>query len=313
MLKTTLGVIVGVIVGAVSMALYQRHLNPSQSFRDGIAPAHTEELTRLQDKIESLESVLAGQGKARQPLVVATAKDTAPADSPEKKTPVPSQADFAERIREQNRRRAETRNAARLATLSQRLNLSPEQTERVHALLEQQTANGPALGNRIIVGSGNEDTVAANSITFNASGDDTLHPRGSGEFNSALDTLLDDTQREAYASLQQEERRNRVEAEANEELARLQRMLTLTDAQKDAAFQAFSEIARDRQDSGPSSSAAAGQRVDALRNILTPEQAKVYQEAPQVFIFGEGGAGMAATIEIQLQDSSELSPSQKSP
>ncbi len=316
MLKTTLGVIAGVLIGAVSMALYHRQSHSSPSLEDAMAPAHTEELARLQEKISSLEGVLAGQGKAREPLVVASGKNPETPAPSTNRTPQaePSLEVFTEQFRERTRQRTETRNAARMATLAQRLNLSPEQEEKVRALLARKASTGSDPGNRITVGAAMEGELTASSVTLNGSGSDAGN---ADDFDAALAPLLDDTQRGAYASLQKEERRDQVEAEANEQLARLQRMLTLTDAQKDAAFLAFTEIAREQQESTDAlSDGFAGtrsRRVEALRNILSPEQAKVYETSPQFLILGEGGAGIGATLEIHLDKGGQHTPSDPSP
>lgn len=120
--------------------------------------------------------------------------------------------------------------------------------------------------------------------------------------DAILASLTADQQKE-YESFRAEEKSNALEAVANRELSHLQSMTNLSPEQKDQAFAAFSEIAsrefnlpvlepgKDAEAIKEAVSARWAARQEALREILTPEQMAIYQQAGNPFASGTGTGG----------------------
>lgn len=108
-------------------------------------------------------------------------------------------------------------------------------------------------------------------------------------FDEDLAALLNEAQKEAYTGYQADQRANMAEARANQDLAALQSMFELNSDQKDQAFDAFAELARqdleapDPVDGILNTGRIIQQRekrITALEPILTDEQMAVYRDSP---------------------------------
>jgi hypothetical protein len=213
---------------------------------------------------------------------------------------------------EEQRKEARARKIdERLAALKSRLKLTPDQETKVRALLESSPDMGRGAG--LLEGvkvavNGNAGGVSLSSAAASA-GNAT-----GGSFDEQLAALLSPDQQDEFVAFQQEQRENRVEIATNREMTQLQQQLTLTPEQKDQAYQALGDIARNEADQpangfDPAAMAAAKQaRVDALRPILTPEQLKAYESNPAA-AFGipevtvmPGGASVG-TIQMNVAPS----------
>lgn len=111
--------------------------------------------------------------------------------------------------------------------------------------------------------------------------------REDGAMRRILDPLLSPDQQERLDGYIEDQRANQIEIIANAQLMQLQSMLSLSDEQKDQAFASFARIAEDRVDNppaagdgpGPGPAAFFEQNVEAMREVLTPEQMEIYQRA----------------------------------
>lgn len=209
----------------------------------------------------------------------------------------PEMKEMMAKMEEQRKEARARRIDERLAALKSRLNLTPDQEAKVRALLEA-APDMQGLANDIHFSvngkSGGLVTAGAALGGGNANG---------GKLDDQLAALLSSEQQDEFAAFQQEQRENRAEIATNREMSQLQQQLTLTPEQKDQAFQALGDIARNEAENpqngfDPAAREAAMQaRKDALRPILTPEQMKAYESnpmmsfgAPEVSIITVGSA-----------------------
>ena len=202
-------------------------------------------------------------------------------------------AEVTERVKQAEAERAEKRIAAQLASLSQLLNLSDEQAEKVRALLEKQQAGKKDRLSSIISFATDVDGLEGKTPAELAG--QLLGGNGAGEeadafdFDSELLAVLDDDQKSAYREYLDNRNENHIEATANRQLAQLQ--TTVTDMSKDQKDQAFDEFARIAREDIEANGAPAedggfdlGRRMQqreaeqaAMEGILTPEQFEVYR------------------------------------
>lgn len=108
-------------------------------------------------------------------------------------------------------------------------------------------------------------------------------------FEETLSKTLTPEQQQEYKTYQAEEKSSQIEMMANMELMQLQTTVSLSEEQKDKAFQAFSQEAQRTSD--PQSYQTGGtidtntiidqqmqRKKEALRGILTPEQFAIYEK-----------------------------------
>ena len=191
----------------------------------------------------------------------------------------------------------------RLAALRARLNLSDEQAAALREILEKNPQGPEAM---IMSAMAGKEVDKARLIV------DFLRPgQKSAELTEKVAALLTPEQQEAYTAFRQEQRTNDIEIKTGKELARLQASLTLSPEQKDKAFAVLSAMAEQEYDTPVSPMAgflaqqakangsgnkdlqehleeitAAGdlvtqrrqQRVEAMREILAPEQVSLYED-----------------------------------
>ncbi|MCW1926372.1 hypothetical protein OKA05_27725 [Luteolibacter arcticus] len=175
----------------------------------------------------------------------------------------------------------------RLAALKSRLKLTPDQETKVRALLEASPDMGRGAGLMDAV----SFAVNGSSGTVSAAGATSAASATAGNFNEQLQALLSPDQQEEFGAFQQEQKENRVEIATNREMTHLQQQLTLTPEQKDQAFQALGNVARNEAEESSGNrldletiKAAKQARVEAMRPILTPEQLKVYESNPATLL-----------------------------
>ncbi|RYD38471.1 MAG: hypothetical protein EOP86_00745 [Verrucomicrobiaceae bacterium] len=197
------------------------------------------------------------------------------------------------------------RHDARVLALTTKLNLSPEQQNAVREALQKGSADRDAV--REAGDARRRDGAQDTDETRRADMAKIAAIDAAQEENIAA-TMSGD-QVTAYADYKNEQKQVTVENRANQMLGDLQNRFSLTDEQKDAAFQYF---AKQEQESGfdPVQIVAQGgdpmalmeqmqkERLEALKQILTPEQFALHsaQEAQRAEMFrsmqpgGTGGA-----------------------
>ncbi len=185
------------------------------------------------------------------------------------------------KMREMDRKQ---RQDSRMLALTTKLNLTPEQQTAIRAALEKSSTE--------------KDTLREAGETRRRSGTkDTEEVRRADMAKFAeLDTLQEKTiaatlsaeQLAAYTEYQAEQKRTTVENKANQQLGDLLTRFSLTEDQKDAAFQVFAKQ-EEENSLEPSRVAAMGgdfvklfeerqkAQLDSLKQILTPDQYELYK------------------------------------
>lgn len=186
---------------------------------------------------------------------------------------------------------------ARILNLKTKLNLTPEQETAVRAAMEKGSLDRDALREAMDARrrSGEEETDKtrqANAAKFAAS---------EAEQEKAITATMSDEQLTAYEAYKTEQKATQVEAQANRQLNDLQSKLSLTDEQKDAAFQFYADQEQNGFDPGkiiaeggdPAKYFEERQKttLEAMKQILTPEQYELYskQEEERSTMFRNGG------------------------
>ncbi|MEM9478603.1 MAG: hypothetical protein AAGA58_02960 [Verrucomicrobiota bacterium] len=115
------------------------------------------------------------------------------------------------------------------------------------------------------------------------------------QVDAFAEEFLNDEQMLTYEEYKKRKEVDRIERNANEELTQLQMVVSLTDEQKDAAFNIFADFAtRETPESymnlPPGNEAEAfnqdylAPRVEAMEDILTPDQLQIYTDQSRVMI-----------------------------
>lgn len=268
--KTKAVIAAALLVAATAPLIYQQRridaLEWELHARQGSVPAPSIKRT----------SVAAGEKEK-----AVTSSDASPAEIADSPNPVAPEstapADPVVDVDAMNRGKVKEKAAA----LRQRLALTAEQETRIAEALEY------------------------GQTTFKISPPNVIPVKPTAEalrkMEDAISATLTADQQEEYHVFRAEEKANVLEAAANQELSRLQSMVTLSPEQKDQAFAAFSDIAS-RESSlpvlDPDREAPAiretektrwAERQEALNAILTPEQMALYQQAGNPFRRGSGG------------------------
>lgn len=172
---------------------------------------------------------------------------------------------------------------SRLLALGTALNLTPNQKAAVQAALEKGSSERDALRE-----AGFSSGKPPSPEQFAAS--------EKAQEDAILATLTSD-QLGAYSEYKDAEKQTRAETRASQQLNELQSSLSLTAAQKDAAYQLFADQAiAPAATSADPAKAWEEQRaatLAAMSEILSPEQYELYQkqEAERVKLFGNRGPG----------------------
>ena len=224
----------------------------------------------------------------------------------DKETPVRENAGVADQTPEQAARSAQFRKMrmmdraqrqdAKILALTTKLNLTPEQQAAVRAALEKGSADRDAIRD-----AGDERRRAGTADTEEKRRADraTVAAIETTQEQSIVAGMSAD-QLAAYSEYQTEQKQATVESRANQQLGDLANKFSLTEEQKEAAFQYF---AGQEEENGfnPARTAAAGgdsrtifeqrqkEQLEALKQILTPEQFELYsaQQAQRSAMFGE--------------------------
>ncbi|MES2709778.1 MAG: hypothetical protein V4726_24485 [Verrucomicrobiota bacterium] len=229
----------------------------------------------------------------------AAAKDSASPDNasagqnPEDAARVARDARFSEMRTLERAQRID----ARILALKTKLNLTPEQETAVRAAMDKGSADREALreagdARRRNGGEETDKTRQADMAKFAAL--ETAQEK-------AITDLMTEDQLAAYDQYKTEQKATQVESRANQQLNDLQGKLSLTDEQKDAAFQFYADQEQNGFD--PGKIAAEGgdprkyfeerqkQTLEAMRQILTAEQYELYskQEEARSTLFRNGG------------------------
>lgn len=216
------------------------------------------ENTRLHNRIEELENW--------QSEVSANLEVTEDSEQAEREK---RRAEFRQRMIDRGRERLDRTTSV----LASRLNLSEDQLGKLKTLQDEMIAQ------RL-----NRD----------------LAPEQRLDFEAELASLLTPEQFDEYQEFRQEQREARNEAEAGARLAQMGPILELTDAQKDQVFAALYYNAQERdqqREAGIEPTAGDTSQLDqAMAEILTPEQMKLYRELATVPSAGDrrprpGGGG----------------------
>ncbi|MCB1096533.1 MAG: sigma-70 family RNA polymerase sigma factor [Verrucomicrobiae bacterium] len=194
--------------------------------------------------------------------------------------------DILEKIRKSREDSRRSITAAKLAALQEALHLSDEQAEAIEAILAHAT---------------NADTHAPPFLVSHRSPLTT-------KAKEQISAILEEAQKADFDTFIEKEIIDQAESAANQEFARLQSKLSLSDDQKDQVFEALSEIAlaeaadpaNESSDLGSMLSHAKERRhrrVEALEPILSPEQMDVYETTETNTITGSDRVG--GTIQIE--------------
>jgi hypothetical protein len=211
-----------------------------------------------------------------------------------------------ERMKKQMEEKQRLKLDERVAGMKARLGLNDAQAAAIRKLLEENPGGMQSVMARAM--SGGESKEKESDMIL-----ELLRPgQKNAELTEKIAAVLTPEQKEAYTAFRQEQRTNQVEIKAGKELARLQSSLTLSPGQKDKAFAVLSTLANDEYENPISPlvtimaqqlehpmgnresedlephkeeiKAAAAlaaqrrqQRVEAMREILSPEQFKLYE------------------------------------
>lgn len=258
-----------------------------------------EENRKLQERVRELEA----QAAAR-PVMAAPAPTMTPPGPPPNMTPPPLPANLREMARQAQARRTE----GLILQLKSRLNLTPGQEELVREILAAQPA-GPGTG------------------PFSAA----LPLSPGNPLREALTPVLSPDQMAALDTFAAEQRQNQVELMATGQMMQLQSIVTLSEEQKNRAFEQFARIAAEtiNPTAGAPSSAPSGgpvaadpvsrleQNLSALEGILSPEQMEIYrgtlESQQQMFrqfrgAAGPGAPGTGPAIDVMVIEGSPAAP-----
>ncbi len=210
-------------------------------------------------------------------------------------------------MEKQQQERDERRTELKVAEVGAALALDDRQAESLRALLKD-LAQGRRGGLASLIGAAGSGDAEA--ITAIIGGDGAAQAPAEEAFLAQLSP----EQTEAYESYLERQRANAAEATANRELAHLQSLFSLSEEQKDAAFEAFAAAAAESSDSDPVFGPPAGADLGAalamgerkrelLEPILSEAQMAVYRESPsvmQAFTLPAGtGSGGQAIFHIE--------------
>ena len=177
-------------------------------------------------------------------------------------TTMPADFDVSSFLHGYRERRRAAWIKAETETFRRRLGLSEEQTADLARLFEEHELSSNDAFERLF-GKGSQTNES---------------------FQADLAGILTEEQQVLYEQFQQEQLANRIESEAYQRLGKLQSEVTLTNEQKDAAFEALHQVVANNLDApsvleDPTATIDKHKEtIDALRPILTPEQLDLYKQ-----------------------------------
>ena len=223
-------------------------------------------------------------------------KEMTATESPSAAAQTPEQAARSAQFKKMRVMDRTQRHDAKILALTTKLNLTPEQQTAVRSALEKGSAERDAIrdaadGRRR---AGKVDTEeqrqgnVAEVARIEANQEETIVAGMSGD------------QLAAYSAYQTEQKQATVESRANQQLGDLTNKFSLTEEQKEAAFQFFAGQ-EEEQGSDPALITAAGAaartvfeqrlqtQLEGMKQILTPEQFELYsaQQAQRSAMFGD--------------------------
>lgn len=160
--------------------------------------------------------------------------------------------------------------------LTEILGLTENQQAAVRDALNKKVSDQKAAGVRLMTGKASvADLIASDEHNF-------------ASVDSALETVLDAEQLQAYQGVQEEREVKRIETKTDKELEDLAGATGLSDEQKDAAWQVLADINTEEkpgavpEDTSPEDllefvDGSIDKRLEGLTPILTEEQLQVYQ------------------------------------
>lgn len=163
----------------------------------------------------------------------------------------------------------------RLARMTEKLNLSPSQTEAIEAILQRQAKGMSEAMAGVFSGKLDQKKVAE------------LRQQ-SGDPETEIRALLAPEQQSAYDTFQEEERTQNARVAANGELLQMQTTLGLTSVQQDQVYPIlyeqtllqFKGEAAGEKAANPAEvmQALLDRKAQALAEVLTPEQLQNYRQ-----------------------------------
>ena len=172
--------------------------------------------------------------------------------------------------------------ALRLAELKLRLNLSDQQEQALLQMYDQKIAKATPILEKITQGQGTRADNEALAANFD-------------EAQKETQQTLSPTQWTEYQKAQTEELQGNAKKQTTAEFERLKDALQLTEQQHEQVYTALYQITdaaleqthgglRPPPDWGEYIQAAADAKQQALRNVLTPEQAQAYDNIVKTFL-----------------------------
>jgi hypothetical protein len=301
--RLLMGIVAGAAAGFAGGWFLKPSNSGSQSNPGSVRVAQLE--GELMAKTRELERLTKPGGKTASGAKTAAAAD-ANADTPAYDPKSPEVVKMQERMKKQMEEKQRLKLDERVAGMKARLGLNDAQAAAIRKLLEENPGGMQSVMARAM--SGGESKEKESDMIL-----ELLRPgQKNAELTEKIAAVLTPEQKEAYAAFRQEQRTNQVEIKAGKELARLQSSLTLSPGQKDKAFAVLSTLANDEYENPISPlvtimaqqlehpmgnresedlephkeeiKAAAAlaaqrrqQRVEAMREILSPEQFKLYE------------------------------------
>jgi hypothetical protein len=222
----------------------------------------------------------------------AAAQKTSTPDNPMAALAGALSGDNLVRIAEEQMKHEATRELNRLA---QRLNLTPEQKEKLLKFLEDQHHNSinrlklaveSGLLTRAMKGKENLSAEDQKMLTQMDADEDTT-----GKMDPFLEKLLTPEQLTEYGKAKNEQRVAEAEEHAHDMLSSISKKVDLTAEQKDLIFQQLAERKLETGKKPPALNAGGGVDIgsamaefdnsndDVLRGVLTAEQFQIYEQS----------------------------------
>jgi gas vesicle protein len=296
--------LIGILGGVVAGFFLGWFLRPQPS--SGIPEVTSARVAQLEAELQSKTSQLERLTKPaiKPPVAAKTEASETRAVATQAKARAEAAGNRREVMQQQFQEKQKLKLDERIAALRARLNLTDEQAAAIREIMEKNPQGPEAM--MMSAMAGGEADKARLVVDFLRPGEK------SAELTGKITALLTPEQQEAFTAFRQEQRTNDIEIKTGKELARLQSSLTLSPEQKDKAFAVLSAMAEQEYDTPVSPIAslmvqqienqrdgagakalqphieeikAAGdlarqrreQRVEAMREILSPEQVSLYE------------------------------------
>lgn len=252
------------ILGAALAWGVQAYLNPPSERAALRESAYTlsQTVTSQKETLAKTEQRLAEAAQAKASLQSELArekeKSAQAAQTSPSATPAPAKEGFSDMMRAAMDNHLNTR----IDSLAIALHLTPEQVARLkQAVQNARNAEKP-----------NENSMAKMGS-------------GLGVMNKELEAMLTPEQKKEYEDFKTREKNTQVEMVANMETSQLQNMLNLSKEQSDQVFNKLADLQQNQNfaTEGSTDPAQILQKMadgkkEALREILSPEQLKLYEQ-----------------------------------